>query len=246
MHAWAICRRDLRQFFTTPMAWLLIAAWSFVTNILFYFDVSAILQMGGSSSQPLQFHALSSGAIAMIFIIPAVTMHSFASERQQGTLRLLMSLPISNFQLMLGKLGASIVLLSVIAATSLGQLVALVMLSDVVLGAVLSAYLGLWLLIVLGCCLGVWVSTLVDSMVAAFVLTMSALTMLFLFALVSQPDSAAWPPLVWLGSLLGLTDRLFRLLAGDLRWSDVSWFITMAGCCVVLNHAALRARRQHG
>ena len=85
------------------MAWLLIAAWAFITNLLFYFDLTAVLQAGGASGQPLQYGALSTGALAMILIIPAVTMHSFAAERQQGTLRLLMSLPVSNASLIWAK-----------------------------------------------------------------------------------------------------------------------------------------------
>ena len=137
-------------------------------------------------------------------------------------------------------------LLLAILASSIGQVITVALLSDVVSSSIISSYIGLLLLIAFGSCLGVWINLMVDSMVAAFVLTMSALALFFLFSIVGQQGSAVWAPLAWAGSILGLSERLWRMLAGDLRLADVTWFIATSGCWLVLAHAALRARRHHG
>src|SRR5450432_2174440 len=114
---WSICRRDAIAAFTTPLAWLLLASWTMLTNGMFVYTLYSV-HGKASSGQPLFVDALELGVFFLSLLAPAVTMTSFAAERVQGTMQLLLTAPIREHQLVLGKFLASfLVLASLVAAT---------------------------------------------------------------------------------------------------------------------------------
>ena len=89
--------------------------------------------------------------------------------------------------------------------------------------------------------LGVWISLLVDTPVAAYVITFAALAVLILLGLMAGDG-----PLGAVGTAVGLTSRSGPFFAGEIRLGHVAYFLGGTAAFLLLTHGALRARRLHG
>ena len=112
----AVARRDLMSTFLVPTGWILLSAWGLIAVAVF---VLVTLVEG----QPATLRAVVSVAgWALIVVVPAISMRSFAEESRQGTLEILLSSPLSPLELILGKLFAAMAVLIVLALPMLGLL----------------------------------------------------------------------------------------------------------------------------
>lgn len=238
---WTVCRRDLIYFFSTPLAWLVLMAWCLIINIAFYFfDVRPA--HGAASYHPLFTASIQIGSLILSFLAPALTMNSFALERSQGTIQLLQTVPIKEWQLLLGKfLSCWLMLLTLVAATLI-QIIILFFISDVHGPSLYAAYIGYILLSALFAAIGVWMSLLVDSPIAAYVLTFGVIILLFLFGSLAQSEGI----LGEIGSFIGINTRFRGFVTGDVQLGNIAYFICLSTIFLLLAFGALRARRIHG
>jgi ABC-2 type transport system permease protein len=240
---WAIMRRDLLGAFTTPLAWLVLALWLFVIDLAFAITLgwAHSSQPYGGLDQPLFDYVLSAGRICLVFIAPAITMGSFTLERSQGTMQLLLTVPAREHQLVVGKFLASFVILAVMIAATVVQPVVLYFISDVPGPQLTAGYGGLLLSAAFYAALGVWISLLVDSGMAAWVITAAVLTVLMLIGMIGVGG--------WRGEVahfVGLAHRSEGFFRGEVRLGDIAYFVAGTTAWLLLAHSVLRARRIHG
>jgi ABC-2 type transport system permease protein len=237
---WTICRRDLLQAFTTPLAWLVLACWCALTNGMFVWGLYRVHGTLGSNS-PLFVEALYSGIFFLTLLAPALSMTSFSGERIQGTMQLLLTAPIREWHLVMGKFcGVLGVLLALVAAT-VAHPVVLMLISSVQVPHLLAGYLGLILVCAFFSALGIWISLLVDTPIAAYVITFAVIAILIILGLLEQAAFFGG-----LGQAIGLTPRVGPFFRGEVRLGNVMFFISATSALLVLAHASLRARRIHG
>ncbi|MCX8040621.1 MAG: ABC transporter permease subunit [Planctomycetota bacterium] len=239
MQAWHIARRDLRAAAAAPLLWLMLAAWLAVVHGAFALTLWEVHGRSGALSTPLYINALWWGALVLALFAPAATMNAWASERAQGTWQLLLTLPLAERDLVLGKFLASWGLLLVLILATLGMPLTLAVISAVSLPHAIACYVGLLCLSAFLAALGVWIGALVEGPVAAFVLSFGVIAVLWL-AGVGGADGPLGP----LAAVFGLGERIAPLLAGRLALADVAWFLAGAGACLLLAEGALRAQRQ--
>ena len=237
----AIARRDLIAAFTTPLAWLVIATWALVTNGIFVLFALHPYHNHAGADAPLYVVTLSGGVWVLLFLAPAITMNSFASERAQGTMQLLLTVPVREVQLVLGKFTAAFALLTTLVLTTLAQVGALMVVSQIDIPHLLAAYGGYLLLCAVLAALGVWISLLVDSPVTAYVMTFGGIFVLLLLTF-----TESYPLLKPLHLTFAVLPRVQHFLAGEIRLADVVWFVAASATFLLLAHAALCARRIHG
>jgi ABC-2 type transport system permease protein len=238
--AWAICRRDLVAAFTTPLMWLVLACWTFLVDAVFAWQLYEVRRIG-AVDRPLFVGVFSAGIWFLMPLAPAITMNLFAAERAQGTLQLLLTAPIRERELVLGKFLAALIALLALVVMVLPLPIALAFVSAVAPAHLAVGLLGLALCCVLFAALGVWISLLVDSPVAAYVMTFAAIMALILVGL--GGDHGVGAPIA---RAIGQTERTRAAFAGELRGGDVAYFLAGAAAPLVLATAALRARRLHG
>ncbi len=111
---WTICRRELYSYFVSPIAWVLLAIFSvlsgFFTYIISATFVRASLE-GQMSGQPMQINVneqviaplFSNIAVVGLFLIPLISMRLFAEEKRQGTIELLVTSPVRDMEIVIGK-----------------------------------------------------------------------------------------------------------------------------------------------
>jgi ABC-2 type transport system permease protein len=171
----ALYRRELAYYFQSPVAYAVIAvfvllAGYFFYNLLGYFNLASIQAMqnpmqSGSLSlttsvlQPL-FANLS---VVLLLLLPLVTMRLFAEERRSGSAELLFTYPVNDWDVILGKFLAAATVLAVAIAMTLPCIALLYHFSTPETGAVVSGYLGLFLMGVAFTAMGLFFSALSDS-----------------------------------------------------------------------------------
>jgi ABC-2 type transport system permease protein len=242
MMFWHVARRDLFAAFSTPLAWLVIACWSLLTNFVFiFFSVQPIRESAFGSEFPLYVTTLHMGVYFLLLLSPALSMNSFAAEQGQGTMQLLMTAPIREIDLVLGKFTATFLLLATLIFVTLSQVAVLSIISAVQLPHLIAGYLGILLAAALFASLGVWISLIVDSPVAAYVITFAVIAVLLLVGAGEEGTL-----LGSIGKAVGILERTSNFFAGRIRLGDVTYFVGASVALLICSHAALSARRIHG
>ena len=135
--SWAISKRELRAYFTTPLAYVFIVIFVALNGVTaFYFG--ALFDRGQADMQPL-FGFLP---WLYLFLIPAVAMRLWAEERKAGTLELLMTLPVSTFDAVFGKFLAAWIFAGIALSLTFPVWITVNYLGDPDNGVIIASYLG--------------------------------------------------------------------------------------------------------
>lgn len=170
---WILTKRELRAYFDSPAAYivlsifLLLTGW-FFSNALFLENVASLRAM---------FNLVPT---IFLFFIPALTMATFAEERKTGTIELLLTMPIRDWQVIVGKTLAVLLLLCTAIALTFIYAITVAMLGDLDFGATFGGYLGLVLMGMACCSIGVFASSLTSNQIVAFILGFAIIFTLFL------------------------------------------------------------------
>ncbi|MEX0747618.1 MAG: ABC transporter permease [Rhodothermales bacterium] len=218
MHeTWTLAKRELRAYFDSPAAYvvlsvfLLLTGW-FFANALFLNNVASLQSVFDVS--PFIF----------LFFIPAITMSSFAEEKRAGTLELLLTMPVRDWQVILGKLLAVALFLLIAISFTLVYAVCIAFLGDIDGGAALGGYIGMLLYGITAAAIGIFASSLTRNQIVAFILGFAIIFVLFLLDKVT--------PFVpgWLGGImqyLGLDFHYRNLLRGVIDSRDILYYVSL-------------------
>ena len=226
---WAIARRDLRFAFSTPLAWLVLACWAIIINTVFVFFTLSPVREIGAVSTPLFMSSLRWGGLLLTLLAPAITMGSFTHERERHTMPLLLTLPVSDSALVIGKWLAAWILLVALLIVSGGIPLTLYLVSDPGGWQLFSGYAGLLVQSALLAALGIWISSLVDAPLAAYIITFAAIALLQIFGFLAQQEGTIAGSI---GHFLGMGHRLEQFIQGDVRLGDVAYFPLLSVVCV--------------
>src|ERR1700729_1111607 len=201
---YAIYRKEMRHYFVSPVAYVCIGLFLFISAVFFDFFLRVIIQQSFQMEmQSMQFGMppqidvpgqvlrafLGLLATLILFITPFLTMGVFAEERKRGTMELLMTSPISEIQIVLGKFLASLSLFAVMLLPTASYVVYMYLHSDPIppWRMLFAGYAGILLLGGSLLALGTFISSLTENQLIAAVLTFAA----FLFVWVLDLGSNA-------------------------------------------------------
>jgi len=221
----AILLREIKSFFGSIIGYLVIGVFLILNGLfLWVFDGPYnILQSGYNDLTP--FFKLAPWVL--LLLIPAVTMRSFSDERKQGTIELLLTKPLSSYEIAFGKfLGAFLLILIAILPTVLYVLILNPYgnpMNNMDLGSTLGSYLGLMFLIAGYTAIGIFASTLSDNQIVAFILAIVCSVIFYMgFDVLAQ--TIKLPFLERIGM-----DYHFRSMSrGVLDTRDILYFVSVA------------------
>lgn len=171
-----VLRREIAHYLTSPFAYVIAAAVLVLTGLLFVQDLN--LSFGAKAADPAVVPTVL--AFSLVFFAPLLTMRMFAEERREGTIELLLTAPISELSIVLGKfLGAWAYYSLLLAVTLVYQLI-LLWITQPDLGHTLAAYIGIWLYGGATLAVGIVFSALTENQVVAAFLGMITLMLLWL------------------------------------------------------------------
>jgi ABC-2 type transport system permease protein len=233
-----IVKRELGAYLRSPMGYIIIAAVLLVDGLLF--NAWAIGAGQRRSSEVLElffFCASGTTMLASIFI----AMRLIAEERQTGTLVLLTTSPLRDWQVVVGKFAAALLFLGVMNALTI-YMPALVMLhGKISWGHIAAGYLGLMLLGSASLSLGLLCSAVAPNQLVATILSAATVTIFILLWKLSQVAS---PPVEELVAYLSLHDKHFRpFMRGLISIADVVFYVSLTYVALLGATRIMEARR---
>lgn len=222
----SIVLREIKSFFGSPIGYLVIAIFLIINGLfLWVFEGDYnILNTGFADLTP--FFTLAPWIL--IFLIPAVTMRSFSDEKKQGTLELLLTKPLSIWQIVNGKfLGALLLIVMAIIPTfiyvavisNLGMPE-----GNLDMGSTIGSYFGLLFLIAAYSAIGIFTSTLSDNQIVAFIV---AVFLCFFFYFGFEGLASVVPNVSSIIASLGMQDHFKSMSRGVLDTRDILYFTSI-------------------
>ncbi len=230
-----ITRRELGRYFNSPVAYVVVMLFLVITGALFwltFFEEVSLLSLRNFFGQAPLFLA---------FFCPAITMGSFSTERRAGTLELLMTMPVSEFQIVAGKYVAAMVLLGVVFSMTLVYPATLQLLGDLDWGAVAAGYLGLMLLGGAYVAIGLMASSWTRDQVVAILSGFAICFFLYLVAQLAAPVDGTVARIVEYSSTSYHFDHLSRGVV-DLR--NVVYYLSLIAVALTITTVSIGARRR--
>ena len=256
MKVWAIYKKELRLYFTSPVAYvlltvfLLIAGWFFYTIFAFFTQASMQSAMNPQMSRPLNVTEsvlgplFSNVSVILLLMMPLVTMRLFAEERRSGTIELLLTYPVRDGAVLLGKyLGALTLYALMLAGTLLYPVLLIIFRAQPEWGPLASGYLGLLLMGGMFLAVGVFASSLTENQIVAALITWGILIMFWVIG---------WPADFvggWLGTVLrhvSVLEHNDAFAKGVIDTKDVLYFVDFTALALFLTTRSLEARRWNG
>jgi ABC-2 type transport system permease protein len=222
----SIVLREIKSFFGSPIGYLVIAIF-LISNGLFLWVFQGeynILNTGFADLTP--FFTLAPWIL--IFLIPAVTMRSFSDEKKQGTIELLLTKPLSIWQIVNGKFIGSLLLIimaiiptfiyvKVISGLGLPE-------GNIDMGSTIGSYFGLLFLIAAYTAIGIFTSTLSENQIVAFII---AVFLCFFFYFGFEGLASVVPDFMNLISSLGMQNHFKSMSRGVIDTRDVIYFLSI-------------------
>jgi ABC-2 type transport system permease protein len=250
---WSLIKKEVRAYFSSPIAYVVIAGFLLLVGYFFYSLVSwfnaAAMQMAQNPYYAQQvninemvfsplFHNMS---IVLIFVIPLLTMRLLAEEKKTGTDELLYTSPLKVGEIVAGKYVAALVLLAVLLGLTAVLSVFVFAWGNPELAPWLTGYLGLFLMGSAFIAVGLFFSSLTDNQIVAAILTLMTLLLFLLLNWVSSLGSgAAWTKVV---SYLSFSEHFEDLTRGIIDTKDVVYYLSVSFFGLFLAHSVLQSRR---
>lgn len=222
----SIVLREIKSFFGSPIGYLVIAVF-LIGNGLFLWVFEGeynILNSGFADLTP--FFTLAPWIL--IFLIPAVTMRSFSDEKKQGTIELLLTKPLSIWQIVNGKFLGSMLLIAMAIIPTFIYVKVISTLGmpegNIDMGSTMGSYFGLLFLIAAYSAIGIFTSTLSENQIVAFIV---AVFLCFFFYFGFESLANIIPSFRGLISAFGMQDHFKSMGRGVIDTRDVIYFVSV-------------------
>ncbi len=240
-----IAKREFKLYFASPVAYLMAFFILLVVGAIFYFFglSSAVLQQGYVPGVDLILGPL---ATMLIFITPAITTRLMAEENRIGTIELLLTSPVKDWELVVGKwLGGLLLLLSIVGLTLIYPIILHQMVTPGIdQGPLVTGYLGIFLFSAALVAVGVFVSSLFNNQIAAFVATLGVLIFLWWIITPIGQVIGTGSALSEIVTYIGLQEHYFsNLIVGILDLTDVVYYLSLTALSLFFGTMVVEARR---
>jgi len=182
-NTWLIARKELGTYFSSPIAYVIMTAFLVFTGLLFIDSISGAFReatmrsfFAGESVGGILGDTIN-GAFVLLLLGPVLTMRLLAEEAKLGTIELLLTSPVRDFEVVLGKFLSALVIVLILLALTLYYPIMLGLFAEPDPGPIVSGYLGMALLGALFLSVGMFASSLSSSQIASAVIGMVILLM---------------------------------------------------------------------
>jgi ABC-2 type transport system permease protein len=236
-----IARRELRSYFDSPIAYIVIVVFLGVAGWLYF----APLFLLGRADMRIFFSAMSpvsfvSPAMLLLIIAPAVTMRLIAEERKSGTIELLTTMPVTDADVILGKFLAAFGLIVTALALTLVYPITVSTIGELDWGPVVAGYVGIILLSAALLSIGLLCSTFTKNQIIAFIIAFLVMATLYFFFVVQFFLPELLTPIA---EYLSVSYHLDNLARGVIDTRDVLYYLTLTTAALFLAERTLS--RQH-
>jgi len=247
---WTIARKELKTYFTSPIAYIVLAMSALIFGYFFYSALAIFVQRGMESEMygrmPMNVNEfiirpmLMNFSVICLFLVPMITMRLYAEEKRSGTIELLLTSPVRDLELILGKLLAAVLLFAGIMAIGLVNLSVLFVFGNADWRPLAAGFLGVMLM---GCAilsLGMLLSTFTKNQIVAGSLTFGLFLMLWVADWVTSYSSSTVGQVF---QYIAVVPHLENFAKGVIDPRDVVYYLSVIFFGVFLTHRSLESLR---
>ncbi|MDB4981806.1 MAG: transporter [Myxococcales bacterium] len=231
--ALVISRREIRTYFNSPVAYIVVTVFTVISSYLFFSQLFA--QKQADLRALFQFMPF-----IFMFVVPAVTMRLLADEKASGTLELLSTMPVRDWEVVVGKFLAALTLVATAIGLTLVFAVSVRLLGPLDRGPAIGGYIGALLMGGAYVAIGVMCSAFTRNSIVAFIASFGISFALYLFGRLTQFVPESLQPLVAFLSIDGHFESIGR---GVIDTRDVIYYLSVIGTCLLVATTALESRR---
>ena len=246
----AIARKELRAYFSSPIAYVVIGFFAlmfgfFYYSLLLYFDRQSLQAAGQAVNVNEQFlrPVFLNATVIFLFVLPLVTMRTYSEEKRSGTIELLLTAPLTDLQIILGKFLGAMGLYAAMLAITLVHVGLLFVFGNPEWRPVATTYLGL--LLMGGCfvSIGLLISSLTKNQIVAVVATFAVFMMFWMINWIAQfmgPTSQA------VLNYLSITSHLEDFMGGVIDTKHVVYYLSFIAFGLFLTARSVDVERWRG
>jgi ABC-2 type transport system permease protein len=229
-----LCRKEIGAYFASPVAYVILALYGIISGFFFYLFAAGFIQAGVQRQMMGQGQAmsvnewviapyLSNASVIGLFLIPLISMRLFAEEKRSGTIELLMTSPLHDWEIVLGKWVGAMVMYILMIGLSIINVGLLFLWGSPDWRPALTGFLGL--ILQGGCILaiGTFISSLTKNQIIAGAVTFGVCLVLWVLQAVSQFNDAGWAQAVAYCSILTHFEPLSK---GVIDSKDLIFYIS--------------------
>jgi gliding motility-associated transport system permease protein len=231
---WIICRKELRSYFVSPIAYILLALFAIIFGFFFWNAVGIFVYEGIESQMrggmfPMNLNEqlirplISNIAVIGLFLIPLISMRLFAEEKRMGTFELLATSPVRDFEMILGKWLAAMLLYGGMLLLTAVNFIWLFRYGNPDWKPLALAYLGLFLQAGVMLAIGIFISSLTRNQIIAGSVTFVVCLLLWVIGWVNEYDST---PAARVMAYLSVPTHFESFAKGLLSLKDAVFFVT--------------------
>jgi ABC-2 type transport system permease protein len=240
-NTWVIAKREFKAYFATPLATVFLTIFVALTGA-FAFYVGGFFEKGQADlTSFFQYHPW-----LYLLLVPAVAMRLWAEERKSGTIELLMTLPISPWEAILGKFLAAWGFIGVALILTWPMWITVNVLGDPDNGVIFASYLGSFLMAGAFLAIGSCVSALTKNQVIAFIVASAICFLLVMSGLDLVLNTLrAWTPdfLVSAVSSLSFLSHFERITKGVINLSSLVFYVSLIAFALFANRIAVELKK---
>jgi ABC-2 type transport system permease protein len=250
----AIARKELKGYFSSPIAFIVIGFFALIFGLFYFPQVLAFERrslepagLGGAPANVNEFvirPLFHNAAVIMLFILPMITMRTYSEEKRSGTIELLLTAPLTDLQIILGKFAGAMGLYAAMLAITLFHVGFLFVVGNPDWMPVATGYLGLLLL---GACfvsVGLLLSSMTKNQVVAGVMTFAVFLALWIINWGAQFASS--PSVQETLNYLSLTGHLDDFTLGVIDTKHLVYYVSVIAFGLFLTARSVDAERWRG
>ena len=249
----AIAQKELRSYFASPIAYTIIGffalvfGWFYVVSVNFFMQASMQMGMQGQGQVNVNSMAirplLQNVSVVALFVLPLITMRTYAEEKRSGTIELLLTSPVTDFQIIIGKFAGAVSLYLLMLAVTSIHIAILFIYGNPEWKPIVTGYLGLFLMGASFISIGLLISSLTKNQIVAGMITFATLLMLWT---ISWMSDSAGPVMQKVLQALSITDRFGDFSKGVIDLKHVVYYLSFIGFGLFLTAKSVDSERWRG
>lgn len=233
----AIFKKELRSYFSSPIGFVFIIFYLLVSNAFFFF-VQDFFKMGQVSMRGY-FAAMP---WVFLFFVPAISMRMWAEEKKMGTVELLLTMPLRETEVVIGKFLAAFAFLGITLCFSLTIPATLMYLGKPDIGVIVGSYMGALFLGSAYLAIGLFISSLTENQVVAFIISLAVIFVLLLIGLAPMWLNVLGP-MVAVCEYISLLSHFNNVTRGVIDSRDLIYYGSVVVLFLYLNIKNIEARK---
>ena len=249
----AIAQKELKSYFASPIAYVIIGFFALVFGYFYIVSINVFLQVAMQMGVPGQGQVnvnnmairplLQNVSVVALFVLPLITMRTYAEEKRSGTIELLLTSPLTDFQIIMGKFIGAVSLYALMLAITLPHMAVLFIYGNPEWKPIVTGYLGLLLMGASFISMGLWISSLTRNQIVAGMITFA---MFLLLWTINWAIDSAGPTMQKILTALSITDHFDDFSKGVIALRHLVYYLSFISFGLFLTAKSVDSERWRG